>query len=55
MEPWGIIMTGVTLFGMLGLLIAGVRMDDGFGEAESTELPEVPATQSAETEIRKAA
>jgi hypothetical protein len=27
---WGIVMAGVTLFGMLALLIANARMDDGF-------------------------
>ncbi len=55
MEPWGILMTGITMVGMLGLLIASVRMDEGFVNRESTSLPDEPATRSAASEFKKAA
>jgi hypothetical protein len=55
MEPWGIIMTVGTMVGMLGLLVASVRMDGGFVNRESTALPDEPATQPAAIEFKKAA
>ncbi len=55
MEPWGILITGITMIGMLGLLIASVRMDGGFVNRESSRLPDEPATRSATNEFKKAA
>jgi hypothetical protein len=53
MEPWGMMMAGITLFGMLGLVIASLRMDEGSTSTASSQEPE--ATTSEATVFKKAA
>ena len=52
MEPWGIIMTAFTLFGMLVLTIASITMDNGISQNTEQDSHE-PASEG--TEFKKAA
>lgn len=51
MEPWGIIMTGFTLFGMLVLAVASAAMEDQRTMPFTSE----PPTDSAEADTMKRA
>jgi hypothetical protein len=53
MEAYGIIVTGFTLFGMLGLLIASLTMEDSTAGSVSSHSPVEAA--AADTEFNKAA
>jgi hypothetical protein len=50
MEAWGIIMTGFTLFSMIALVVASVRMEEG-----ETMCASAPLTDEPSTEFKKAA
>lgn len=52
MEAWGIIMTGFTMFGMLGLLIIALTTDDGMASTETQLVTEAVPTAS---ELKEAA
>jgi hypothetical protein len=45
MEAWGIIMTGFTLFSMIALVVASVRMEEGETMCASTPLTDEPSTE----------
>ena len=51
---WGIYMTGMTMIGMLVLLIASLRMDDG-NAASSNEAVDPTTTVTGDVEYPKAA
>ena len=50
---WGILVAGFSLFGMLMLAVASVRMDEGSIPTESTQAPEEPVAEAAD--LKKAA
>ena len=53
MEPWGIMMTAVTVFGMLALTIANAAMDPGNQTFGSRQEPE--GVKPEPEELKKAA
>lgn len=48
---WGILVAGFSLFGMLMLAVASVRMDEGSIPTASTQAPEGPATEAADLKM----
>lgn len=48
---WGILMTGLTLFGMLGLVLAGITMDETTSSVSDTTV----SPQRDENRIKRAA
>jgi hypothetical protein len=53
MEAWGIIMTALTLFGMLALVVADVGASEGEAHVTSATVTDGPTGQPAE--VKKAA
>ena len=53
MEAWGIIMTAVTMFGMLALTVASASMDSGSQTFGSQQKPE--GSTPVSVDLKKAA
>jgi hypothetical protein len=53
MEPWGIIMTAFTLFGMLVLAVVALGMTEGESHAMAMPLEDEPTAEASD--LKKAA